>query len=93
MKITTMTIHRAGYRDVEKAAAEHYGINYSFPATQECGNDTSHQFRVGAGDLEEEDEAEVRAGKVPMYNNGALLEVLCKDGHIPAGDYVIEVFW
>jgi hypothetical protein len=70
--------------------------DYSFVATEECGNDSQHSFTV-TDDLTHESKADVnsiRAGNyVPDYGSGLLLKVLCADGYIEAGDYIINVSW
>jgi hypothetical protein len=44
-------------------------------------------------DFEGKNEAAIRSGKYPMYCTHALFNVLHKDGHIEAGDYIIKVSW
>jgi hypothetical protein len=93
-KVTTI---QASYKELEELARETYGLTeYSFIATQECGNDSLHKFKV-TDDLTHESNADInsiRAGNyVPDYGSDLLLKVLCADGYIEAGDYIINVSW
>lgn len=92
----TKLVVECDYNEIEALAEKHYGAKgYSFVATQECGNDSSHSFSVtNKLDNWEKKEAEkIRQGKIPTYHNSTLLNCLCADGFIEAGDYVVKVCW
>lgn len=82
------------YREVQDLAKEIYGVtDYHFGAVQECGNDTTHKFNVD-GKLGEWDRKQVdliKAGDV--RDNSVLLNLLCSEGHIEAGQYNVRVSW
>lgn len=92
LKIDTKTTHHINYSDLERFVSETYGLkDYSFVDVQECDNDTSHEFSVPSKYADPQRVEGVRAGTV--RSNWDLLELLHKDGHIPAGNYVVRVSW
>jgi hypothetical protein len=81
--------------DLTRFVQQVYDENYEFVAVEECGNDSSHTFSV-TGIINEYDAGAaktIRNGEVPTYRNGLLLDVLCADGYIEPGEYVVEVCW
>lgn len=67
---------------------------YSFEATEEGGNDSIHEFHVTGivdTDDDEEDIALIKMGKVPLYRNNLLLNLLARDRHIETGWYLVRV--
>lgn len=89
------TVIEVSYSDLEKLVKKHYPEQYkhmggySFAAVEECGNDTSHGFDVD-GKLDDWDLEKFAKGEA---SNIALLNKLCADGLIEAGEYLIEVCW
>jgi hypothetical protein len=81
--------------DLTRFVQEVYDENYEFVAVEECGNDSSHTFRVTGviNKYDETDAKKIRDGDIPIYSNGLLLDVLCADGYIEPGEYVVEVCW
>jgi hypothetical protein len=83
--------------DAEKAKFIRPLRPYSFVATQECGNDTCHEFIVcrpeddSYNDSEEYDN--VRAGDVEVLNNDVVLNLLCEGGFLEPGEYIVRVSW
>jgi hypothetical protein len=89
----TKLVVECDYSEIEALAEKHYGAKgYSFVAVQECGNDSSHSFRV-SNKMGKKEAEQIRKGKIPNYHNGDLLNCLCADGFIEAGDYVVKVCW
>lgn len=89
------------YKEVEELAHKHYGAvihgyqrgTYSFVATGEHTNGDNVEIDVD-GDIDDEEDAKsIRNGTIPMWGNNTLLNVLCADGHIEAGDYLVEISW
>jgi hypothetical protein len=69
---------------------------YSFSATEECGNDVSIEFSVRAvlSDYEREQISEFKATNGRSWiSNATLMDALCVEGVIPAGNYVVSVSW
>lgn len=97
MRYKIVTIYQVDYFELERFAKEIYGLDdYSFVATEECGNDSEHRFRVnGKVDSWDADNevAILNTTDVPCYANGLLLNMLCRDGHIPKGEYLVIVCW
>lgn len=96
--IDSQVISRVRYADLERFAQEAYKLKkYRFAEVEECGNDTDHAFTVDGvldEDDDEDDIAAIRAGgPVPMWRNGLLLDMLCADGLILPGHYLIQVSW
>ena len=94
---TKKTIISVNNRELEKLAKQIYNLkSYSFVEVEECGNDSSHSFYVD-GDIDPLDQADfvkIKNGEeVPKYCNMLLLNILCADGHIEKGEYVIKVSW
>lgn len=95
------TVYFLDYVDLENAAKEAYGCrDYSFVATEECGNDSSHTFFVAPIDYHDKVDTfdaknsdEIRRGVVPLYGSHTLLRLLCTDGFLPSGHYVVRVSW
>lgn len=97
LKHTKETIIRVEYYDLEEFASKIYGLQeYNFAAVEECGNDSSHSFDVD-GNLDDYDVEEAEKIKnehtVDSYQNYILLNLLCKEGHIEPGNYLINVSW
>jgi len=97
MKIKTKVVHEIDYGELEKFATEVYDLkDYCFVAVQECRNDTVSEFTVDGeiDDYEREEVAQIHETKdVPCYQNGLLLNMLCRDGYIPGGTYLVDVRW
>jgi hypothetical protein len=98
LKLTTVTVHKVSYRDLERFIHEQYPLAkwYGFVPDQECGNDSDHAFTVSNGPLDEYEKervGKVAAGEIETFVTGALLDDLCARGLIPAGDYLVSVCW
>jgi len=68
---------------------------YEFIPAQEANNYSSYTFRVRA-DIKPRDLDEWEKLKVGMswvYQNHLIFDMLCKDGHIEPGEYVVKVSW
>lgn len=96
LKVRTETVHFVDYNDLEDFAKTVYPFlgEYRFAAVQECGNDTDVTFNP-SGKPDNFDAKEwknvVRGG--PLSSNYLLMDQLVRDGHIPAGTYVVRVSW
>lgn len=70
---------------------------YSFVATEECGNDSDHKFSIDGEldewDIESIDKVIAEKNFVHTPSNYAMLNYLCSKGVIEAGDYLIRVCW
>lgn len=96
LKHTIETVYKVNYGDLQKLVAKIYkDKEYSFIETQECGNDTSHEFSVDGkiNDYDKSDAENIRKGQIDAYRNYLLMNVLCADGHILPGEYIINVCW
>lgn len=95
------TVIEIDYNELESIVRKHYGIDhnqYSFVATEECGNDTHHSFNVtGAAPLRDYDQEtidEIKAtGNVPEYSNLTIMQDLVNSGVLEPGEYLVDVSW
>lgn len=90
---TTEKTFYVDYDDFDEFVQQIYDESYEFAAIQEAGNDSSHEFGV-TGDLDDYDEEDaqgIRNGVV--RDNWLLFNVLCADGYIEPGNYIVRVSW
>jgi len=97
LKVKIETVHRVKWSDLERFATEVYGLDdYNFCCVQECGNDSQHRF-IAHDTLSQTDKREADAirttKQVPSYRNALLIDMLCTDGHMGEGTYLVEVCW
>jgi len=62
-------------------------------ANQEANNDSIYRFNA-TGEIEDYDKEgaeEIRNGHIE--NNDLLFDVLCADGYIEPGEYLVDVCW
>lgn len=71
------------------------GHSLDFVCTQECGNDTDHEFNVdGKVDKWARESYEKHCkGDTQCYSASYILNCLCADGHIEPGTYLVSVCW
>lgn len=98
LKCEKETIISVEYDDLEDYVEKVYPFlkGYQFAVVQECGNDTQHRFVIdGKIDKQDaEDWEKIKVNKVlKNYRNRLLLDMLCHDGLIEPGTYLIAVCW
>lgn len=84
------------YLDLEKEIEATYGRNFNVTADLECANDTTHSFVVKRKPLSKWDEKELRRfvnGENPSYILHTLMQDLVNREAIPAGNWLVEVYW
>lgn len=81
--------------DFDRFVELKYGGSFEFVAIHEANNDSQYRFSAPNCNMDfgGENEAKIRQGIYPTYCTHALFNVLHKDGHIEAGEYIIEVSW
>ncbi len=101
MKYSTTTIHKVNYNDFdaaindflkEKGAAKE---DYEIVADEQLGNDCEKAFDIGKYDWAvptERDKQEMLKGDL-YYNTSKILEWMCQEGKIEAGEYLVEISW
>jgi hypothetical protein len=99
----TKTVIEIDYNEFEDIVRKTYGLAerdsnaYSFVATEECGNDSTHEFVVDK--IEKLDEWEIEsihkliAGKCPTYCNDTIFQDLVNQGILQPGTYIVNVCW
>lgn len=94
--VTKTTIH-VDSKHLERWFSDIFGKNLDFVATMECDNDSSHEFDVDNSDSTYDEKAEAfiygDAKYPPSYGIDSILNVLCRDGFLPVGEYIIGVCW
>ena len=96
LKTRVKTRFEVDYGDFDRFVEEIYGGRFEFVAINEANNYSNYTFEVteeDINDIDEEDEIAIRKGKYPMYCAHTVFALLCKDGYIPKGEYIIDVFW
>lgn len=101
MKFQTKTIHSVDYNDLDEAINEFLKekgaikTDFEIVAHHELMNDMSKEFSVGKYNWavpSESDKSEILNGKLGWQTN-KILEWICSEGKIPAGDYVVDISW
>ncbi len=84
------------YYDLEKFVKERYGHKIEIVAMEEASNDTSLVFFVDgviSSGYSDKIEHWLETGEFFHFGTNIILQKLCYDSYIPAGEYVIEVSW
>lgn len=96
----TETVTRMSYHEFEELVKKSYGLegsDWSFVATEECNNDSVHDFSIekkeALGEFGEQNIADLRAGKNPTFINYIIFQDLVNNDVLPIGNYLIEVMW
>lgn len=95
LNATRRVMFEVDWHDLEEAINKHYGKDYEFVPDIECGNDSSHDFRVD-GKVNQYDQERLDEFKETGDYNflaGTLLNDLCRQGLIEPGDYLVQVCW
>ncbi|KPK54167.1 MAG: hypothetical protein AMS22_06300 [Thiotrichales bacterium SG8_50] len=91
------TTIRIDYGVIEDIVHRFYSRpDYSFVATEECGNDTLHSFTVNPAAMTRYDREQMelfRAGESADFSNYDVLNALCVDRFLDPGKYIVEVCW
>jgi Zn-finger nucleic acid-binding protein len=96
IKISCDIIDRIVYRYYGHSDGKFAIPHFEMACNGEWSNDTSHQFTVEpkVGSYEAEDAAKFRKdGKPRGLSNGDVLNILCQDGWLEPGEYLVEVCW
>lgn len=95
LKTKVKRIFEVDYSDFDEFVRAIYGGNFEFVADHEANNYSSYEFSCPNvhTDFGGKEEASIREGKYNDVSVHAIFNTLHKDGHIPAGDYIISVFW
>lgn len=101
------TVH-VSYSDLQRLVHQVFGKKWEFACTQECDNDTTHEFTVCCtkedtkydwqlltdDDRKDVDDWLFGDKKYPKnYSNGNILNRLCELKLIPPGEYIVSVSW
>jgi hypothetical protein len=83
--------------DINEIVRTYYGHGeFEMVVNGEWGNDSSHQFDVEpvVDNYAKKDAEKFRRGDKPRdLSNGDVLNILCEDGWLEPGQYLVEVCW
>lgn len=94
----TLSIHVVDRKELERFASQVYNLRgYSFstaewpdPADDEDVTFTVSPLTDSAQDDDADDIAMIKNGVVPRWRNALLLDLLCTDGCLAPGHYLVE---
>ena len=94
LNATKETVFKVDYRDIEELIEEEYGKRFELVADQLASNDSTIEIcDVNPDDIDEDVIKEfIETGHYSFLLN-SLMNDLCKNGHIEAGDYIITICW
>lgn len=85
---------KCNYNEIEHLLEQHYGItHYEILAAEECVNGTNLDYDIDGKDYDEDDVAEILAGKFKHWCTSDLMNKLCADGYLEAGNYIVSCSW
>jgi hypothetical protein len=92
---TTEHVYTIDSYDLDKIISEYINHPFEFVPTEEASNDTVHRFSVdtNAGKDESELVCRLRSGKQESYCTSSVLDLMCRDGLLEEGIYMVEVCW
>ncbi len=80
--------------DFDEFVNKIYGGDYEFVAHHRAENYSCYKFSIPNKNMPwPKDDADVRAGKYKERDTHRLFRILGEDGHLPKGEYLIEVSW
>jgi hypothetical protein len=79
-------------RELETRIDEHYGSGFNFVAVVECGNDTQHVFTPET-DVDADSVLDMHEGNWYGVRVDEILGDMVNNGHLPDGEYLINVSW
>lgn len=95
----TETVTTIDYHEFETLVKKTYpgAKQYSFVATEECGNDSVHQFTIdGLEPLQDYDAKQIEkleTGEHIPYANYTIFQDLVNKEVLQPGSYLVEVCW
>lgn len=97
LPLSIQQIYLVDHLDLEKFVDTVYGLDYSFCDVEDVHIEDDYGYII-TGKVDEDDDEEdikliVGGKRVPLYRNLLLLDLLCRDGYISPGNYLIQVKW
>ena len=96
MKLVTEPYYNLDCYEFNDLVKKTYGHQYDFIADMECGNDTSHTFKMKKEplfDFDKDDLAEfIKTGRYSYLYHTIFQDLVNRD-ILPEGNYIIEVCW
>lgn len=93
MRSVKKTIIQVDYNDLDEAIKKYLNLSIPFEsvAYQEWNNDSQYEFHID-GRVDDYNRDQIAKGKY-MYGIGTILNMMCADGLIEVGNYMIDVNW
>jgi hypothetical protein len=92
LKIEEKSVREVDYHDLDKFISDEFGIQYECVPYEEWNNYSSHSIDVKPKPLGDHEKAKISRGDF-RYLTGDLLNELCHQGKLEAGEYLINIFW
>jgi hypothetical protein len=97
LKMTTQTVTTVDYNDLETFIHDVTGQKYEIVPSEEWENDSQHRKHVDGKlmDHDKKDWESFKKGKASTkcFILQSILDGLCAEGFLPAGDYLVTVSW
>jgi hypothetical protein len=88
-----ITVIETDSNEIEGLLHKYYGITYEIVAAEELSNRSTLNFDVEPKLDDEDDVNDILSGKWIAWCTNDLMNKLCLDGHIEAGNYIIDCSW
>lgn len=97
LEMTVKTVFEVDYSDLDNFIEEVYGHQYEIVGAEECGNYCSKTYNIKKEALDDYDVKRLNEfianGKYQYLSPNVLLTDCCNRDLIPAGEYLIDIFW
>lgn len=93
LKVKEVKHFEVRWKDLNNFVKETYKVDYCFIEREECGNDSIHEFHDVDGIDFSREFISAKDMFNGLYTNFDVLNLLCRDGHIEKGNYLIDVCW
>lgn len=99
LKMETKTYHKVEYYDLEEYIQVVVGQEYEILPNEECSNDTSKNYSITGFESDYDkkfklpDWEKFKQTGEGGYLLNTILNGLAEDGHIPKGEYIINICW
>lgn len=90
-----VSYYEVDWHDLENLIHKTYNVDYDFQADMGCGNDSSHDFNIKEGALDNWDRDRLKdfidTNGRKIYMTRVLLEDMCNKGILSPGNYLIQI--
>ena len=100
LKMKTKTYYEVDYNDLEEFIRTVTGHDYEIVCNEESSNDSSKTYSVTGFKSDYEKQYKLpnwvefkNTGRNKIFMLGTILNGLAEDGHIPMGEYIVDICW